>query len=165
MLYPVLPRAKTDLTIQSSNWNIDKKLKDSLPLMFQQEKNVFWCWKTSNNALQNFQKVNHEAPLVFTSCYGISIVVFEHVNISWIYCHFNWEQYPIDWFLYGMYYSQIIVLQSQQRKHLGNVWNLLKIDNKDTIVLYLLLIMNRFYIFCFRCWLVLNDNISTFSLI
>ena len=43
--------------------------------------------------------------------------------------------------------------QSQQWQHLNNLWNLLKVNNKDTRTL--LLTLSRFHtlVWCFHCWL------------
>ena len=89
-----------------SKFYVDLK-NQFLPLTSKHSLVQSQSWKYQKNVWHLF-RVNNKGTLVFAHCSGISIVVFERVNISWIYCQFNWDQCPIDWFLYGVDYSQLI---------------------------------------------------------
>ena len=58
------------------------------------------------------------------------------------------------------YPSRHLLVQSQQWKHQNNVWNLTKVNNKDTdvndvVLVSLLLTLYKLYtlFWCFHCWL------------
>ena len=50
---------------------------------------------------------------------------------------------------------RLLLVQSLQKKHLNDVRNLLKLTNKDIVLVCLLLTLNKFHIlfWCFHCWL------------
>ena len=83
-------------------------------------------------------------------------------SITFFYCKIS--KFPMvfksansaktNWFQNEQTY---LLVQSQQWKHQNNMWNLFKVNNKDTRTtsLTLLFTLNRFHIlhWCFYCWI------------
>ena len=89
---------------------------------------------------------------------GVSIINFtysSHLFLAFLF-------WTLSIYLFAWTPANILV-EGQKLKHRSNVWNLFKVNNKDTrqndvddvVLLSLLLTWNRFHtlIWCFYCWL------------
>ena len=78
----------------------------------------------------------------------------------------SWKSFKLDNSMWSSrdldHPSRHLLVQKQQWKHQNNVWNLFKVNNKDTrrlVLVSLLLSLNRIHtlFWCYHCWLWISN--------